>query len=129
MTDIINIKLQLSKIKELVKKDREQDKKIIEKLYSQLKQIDLSIKNLDRMAKKIKGGGLKCQKIKKGGFLKTIKKNIKKRKEKKKGEKIKKKKLQEKQRKKKVLDKYVKKNIYIGQIPLGGSSCNRKKKI
>lgn len=70
MNNIQKIKSQLNKIKSLVKKEREQDKKTIAKLQAQLKQIDISVANLDKMAKKIKGGKLRIQKAGGCPFLK-----------------------------------------------------------
>ena len=70
--DIKKIRLQLTKIKNLVKQERDSDKRTINKLSNQLKEINKSISNLEKMAKRIKGGkvrGLKNKKrkTKKGG--------------------------------------------------------------
>ena len=63
--DIKKIRLQLTKIKNLVKQERDSDKRTINKLSNQLKEINKSISNLEKMAKRIKGG--KVRGLKKGG--------------------------------------------------------------
>ena len=74
--DIKKIRLQLTKIKNLVKQERDNDKRAIGKLSNQLKSINTSISNLEKMAKRIKGG--KVRGLNKKNKRKTKKRKIKK---------------------------------------------------
>lgn len=65
MSDIQKIRLQMSKIKKLIQKERDQDKKTINKLSGQLRDINSSVSQLEKMTKRVKGGkirGLKQRK-------------------------------------------------------------------
>ena len=78
--DINNIKNQIELIKKLIQTDKDQDKKIITTLKTQMKSIDTSINDLDNLSRAIKGGSLrkyfKKRKNKKGGAY-HMKKNKK----------------------------------------------------
>jgi hypothetical protein len=72
MSDIVKIKKQLEKIKILIEKERNQDKRTIRNLTNQMKNVDKSIGKLEILTKQIKGGKLRSQK---GGgcpYLKDI---------------------------------------------------------
>ena len=72
MSDIQKIKGQLNKIKSLVKSERDQDKRTINKLISQLSNINGELKKLEKTSNKIKGGKLRAQKGGACGCLKDI---------------------------------------------------------
>ena len=57
--DIRVIRLQLNKIKKLVQEEKDQDKRAINKLSRQLKEINTSVSKLSKMATRIKGGKIR----------------------------------------------------------------------
>ena len=65
--DIRTIRLQLNKIKKLVQEEKNQDKRAIKKLSTQLKEINKSVTKLSKMATRIKGGKIRGLKQKGGG--------------------------------------------------------------
>lgn len=83
MSDIEKIKLQINKIKKMIREDKENDKKIISNLNNQLKKVDKSILALNQLSQtinKIKGGKLKSQRRKptcKSSLSKKISVNMK----------------------------------------------------
>jgi len=69
--DIRKIRLQLNKIKKLIQEEKDRDKRAINKLSRQLKEINAYVSKLSKMANRIKGGKIRGLGGKKKGGAKN----------------------------------------------------------